>query len=139
MRRLKQICDLLRGLRIARDLKEHDAWTLNDLVRHQQRQLADLVRHAIAHSRFYRELYSGLPLGQKIDLQSLPVTNKRLLMDNFEAVVTDQRLRLDALREHLKSIRRDEYYLGQYRVVATTGTRRRTANYARSDGGRRRA
>ena len=122
MRRLKQICDLLRGLRIARDLRAHDAWTPNDLVRHQQRQLADLVRHAIGHSQFYRELYSGLPLGQKIDLQSLPVTNKRLLMDNFEAVVTDPRLKLDTLRDHLKSIRRDEYYLGQYRVVATTGT-----------------
>lgn len=43
-------------------------------------------------------------------------------MDNFDAVVTDPRLKLDALRQHLQSIRGDAYYLGRYRVVATAGT-----------------
>lgn len=122
MRRLKQIGDLLHGLVVERQLRAHDGWTRDELARHQQHELTALVRHARAHSRLYQELYDGLTLGEEIDLQALPVTNKRMIMDNFDAVVTDPRLKLDALREHLESIRRDEYYLGQYRVLATTGT-----------------
>jgi phenylacetate-coenzyme A ligase PaaK-like adenylate-forming protein len=122
MRRLKQVGDLLHGLAIERRLRAHDGWTRDQLARHQRRELAGLVRHALAHSRLYRELYDGLTPGEEIDLQALPVTNKRLIMDNFDAVVTDPRLKLDALREHLESIRGDEYYLGRYRALATTGT-----------------
>lgn len=122
MRRLMQIEDLLRGLFIAHHLRAHDVWTAADLAVHQRRALAELVKHAVTQSRFYRDLYSGLLFSEDIDLQALPVTNKRLLMDNFESVVTDPRLNLDKLREHLQSIRRDEYYLDRYRVVATAGT-----------------
>jgi phenylacetate-coenzyme A ligase PaaK-like adenylate-forming protein len=122
MRRLKQIADLLRGLAIARGLRAHDRWTQGELARHQRRELGRLVRHALAHSRFYRQLYGGLSLGDEIEIEALPVVSKRLVMDNFDAVVTDPRLRLEALREHLQAIRRDEYYLGRYRVLATTGT-----------------
>jgi phenylacetate-coenzyme A ligase PaaK-like adenylate-forming protein len=122
MRRLKRLHDVLRALGIARGLRAHDGWTSDQLARHQRRKLGDIVRHARAHSRFYRELYAGLSLGEEIDLQALPVTSKRLVMDNFDTVVTDPRLRLDRLRKHLEAIRRDEYYLGRYRVVATAGT-----------------
>jgi len=50
------------------------------------------------------------------------VVNKRVLMENFNAVVTDPRLRLDALQQHLANLHGDDCYLGQYRVVATAGT-----------------
>jgi phenylacetate-CoA ligase len=122
MRRLKQIGDLLRALRIEWTLRAHDTWTPDEIRGHQRLELAGLVRHALAHSRFYRGLYAGLSLGGDLDLRALPVTNKRLLMENFDAVVTDPRLKLDAVRLHLQSIRRDEYYLGEYRVIATSGT-----------------
>jgi phenylacetate-coenzyme A ligase PaaK-like adenylate-forming protein len=122
MRRLKQIGDLLHALAIERRLRAHDGWTREELARHQRRELATLVRYAFTHSPFYRKLYDGLTLGEEIDLQALPVTNKRLIMENFDAVVTDPRLKLEALYEHLESVRGDEYYLGRYRVLATTGT-----------------
>ncbi len=122
MRRLMQIGDLLHALVLERRLRPHDAWTRDQLARHQKRELARLVRYAITHSRFYRELYDGLTLGEEVDLQSLPIINKRLVMENFDAMVTDPRLKLDALRGHLESIRGDEYYLDRYRVLATTGT-----------------
>ena len=122
MRLVNQIGDLLNALVIERGLRVHDGWTRAELALHQRRQLGSLVRHALEHSRVYRELYRGLALGEEIDLQALPVTNKQLMMDHFDSVVTDSRLKLDALRAHLESIRRDEYYLGEYRVLATTGT-----------------
>ncbi len=122
MRRLKQLLDMLRALGIARELQAHDDWTADQLARHQRGKLADLVRYAVAHSPFYADLYGGLSLDGDSDLQALPATDKRLLMDNFDKVVTDPRLRLDRALEHLQSIHGDEYYLGEYRVVATAGT-----------------
>lgn len=72
MRRLKQIGDLLRALSIERNLCAHDGWTPDELGRHQRRELTTLVRHTLAHSRFYRELYAGLSLGEEVDLGALP-------------------------------------------------------------------
>ena len=122
MRGLNQLVDLLRGLVIERELRSHDRWTQAELAQHQRKGLASLVLHARRHSSFYGKLYEGLNFDGEIDLRSLPITNKRLLMDNFDAVVTDPRVKLDEVRQHLESIRGDEYFLGEYRVVATAGT-----------------
>ena len=43
-------------------------------------------------------------------------------MDSFDELVTDPRLRLDDLLEHLDRIERDELYLGEYRVMASSGS-----------------
>jgi phenylacetate-coenzyme A ligase PaaK-like adenylate-forming protein len=118
---LKRIRDVLRALWIARELESHDSWSPKQLVEYQHRRLGELVRHAIAHSPFYRELYRK-HLRDGIRLQDLPVTNKRMLMDNFDRVITDPRLTLDRVQRHLPTIRGDDLYLGQYRVMATAGT-----------------
>jgi phenylacetate-coenzyme A ligase PaaK-like adenylate-forming protein len=122
MNRLKQVSDVLRAIAIERKLRAHDAWSQAELARHRRRKLDALVRYAVAHSPFYRKLYADLRLDGEIALEQLPLTNKRLLMDNFDTVVTDPRLELGRLKEHLQDLRQDECYLGQYRVLATTGT-----------------
>jgi putative adenylate-forming enzyme len=119
---VRGLYDLLLALAAFRKLESHDAWTATDVAGYQRRQLAILVRHAVKNSPFYRRFYDGLTTEQDISLHSLPVMNKRILMDNFDDVVTDPRLKLDALQNHLRTIRGDERYLGQYRVVATAGT-----------------
>lgn len=43
-------------------------------------------------------------------------------MENFDDVVTDPRLHLEQLEQHVNSLNRDSYFLGQYRVIATAGT-----------------
>ena len=53
---------------------------------------------------FYLNLYRGIGLDDGLDPSRLPVTNKRMLMGNFEAVVTDKRLRRRAdLERHLSA------------------------------------
>ena len=43
-------------------------------------------------------------------------------MEHFDAAVTDRRLRLDDLLEHLAAAEGDELYLGEYRAMATSGS-----------------
>lgn len=66
-----------------------------------------LVAHARAHAPFYRE-WDGAPL------------TKATMMERFDDIVTDQRLRREALLRHLE--RDDDLYLGRYRVMTTSGS-----------------
>ena len=118
---LERLRDVLRALWMAREFRSHDSWTPKQLAEYQQLRLTETVTRAAAHSPFYRELYRH-HLGDTIRLQDLPLTNKRMLMDNFDSVVTDPRLTLDRVQQHLRTVRSDELYLGQYRVITTAGT-----------------
>lgn len=69
----------------------------------------ELVAHARARSPFYRE-WDGAPL------------DKAAMMEHFDAIVTDPRLRRDELLAHLEAVEGDELYLGRYRVMATSGS-----------------
>ena len=107
---------------LATSLLRHDRWTPTRLAAHQQRLLASLVRHAAEHAPFYRELYAPLDLSGEIRLTDLPVIGKARVMENFDNIVTDSRLRLADLRAHLKELSSDRYYLGDYRALVTAGT-----------------
>ena len=119
---LKRTLDLLCALVIQRQLARHEQWSPDDLARHRQQHFDALVRHAIKNSRFYQQHYADVCTDGAIALTSLPITNKKLMMDNFDDVVTDQRLKLADLQEHIQGLEEDAYYLGEYRAVATSGT-----------------
>ncbi len=117
-----RISDLTVALRRSRELVKRDHWSSAQLYAYQRSQLTELVRHATAHSAFYRDRYGGLDTDGEIDLQRLPPVDKAALMDHFDDLVTDRRLRLADLESHLGGLERDERYLGQYRVVSTGGS-----------------
>ena len=56
-----------------------------------------------------------------------PMLTKSELMEHFDELVTDRRLRLDELLDHLSEVDRDALYLGEYRVMATSGSSGRKA------------
>jgi phenylacetate-coenzyme A ligase PaaK-like adenylate-forming protein len=118
---LERLKDVLRALWIARELESHDFWMAGQLAKYQHRRFEELVKHAVTQSPFYQELYRD-HLDDGFRLQDLPLTNKRMLMDNFDRVVTDRRLKLECVQKHLRTVGGDDLYLGQYRVVATAGT-----------------
>jgi phenylacetate-coenzyme A ligase PaaK-like adenylate-forming protein len=80
------------------------------------------VTYAIRHSPFYEELYRNIKIDTDIVLGDLPIINKSTMMDNFDRFVTDPRLKLSELQAHIKQLTRDEYYLGEYRVITTSGS-----------------
>ena len=79
------------------------------------------MRQTVARSPFYRELYSGIDT-TTVDPTALPPVTKAQLMERFDDWVTDPRLKLAHVEAHLERLVGDELYLGQYRVMASSGS-----------------
>ncbi len=118
----KKIADLALAALIAKLYSGHDSWNEERLGSYRARRFESLVRFAAKHSPFYRELYQDVDLAAPIRPLELPVTNRRMLMDCFDDVLTDRSLRRDDLEDHLNKLRRDEFYRGNYRIVRSSGT-----------------
>ena len=118
----KRLVDVGRGLRAARALAEQERWPRERLERHQQDRLDALVRYAAEHSPFYRERLAGLPATGPVELAALPTLDKQTMMDHFDEIVTDRRLHRDALLAHLDGLDHDALYLGEHRVMTTSGS-----------------
>lgn len=119
---VKRIRDMVGAVAWAREFSARDRWSRRRLLSHQRQEFSRLVRHAARRAPFYARLYDGIDLSGDLDPASLPAVDKRSLMDAFDDAVTDRRLTFDGVRRHLASIKGDAYHLGEYRVVATSGT-----------------
>ena len=102
------------------DLLQRDRWSRDQLVAHQRARLRALVRYALRHSPHYRDvLGSG---AEDADLADLPTLSKRVLMERFDEIVTNPRLRLADLQPFLAHADAGALYLDEYRVFSTSGT-----------------
>ncbi|HEX7002030.1 MAG TPA: hypothetical protein VF164_10100 [Trueperaceae bacterium] len=109
---------IARVLASRRRLLRRDGWDRSRLEAHQAQALHALREYAASRSSFYQRYHRGLA-GKP--LSELPVLTKGMLMDSFDRLVTDPRVRLHALEAHLAE-RVGEPFLGRYRVNATSGT-----------------
>ena len=121
--RTKRLQDFARGVRESRALTERERWPRERLERYQDERLAELAGYAAERSPFWRE---RLPAG-RVELSAVPVLTKAELMERFDELVTDQRLRRDELLEHLGQIDDDTLYLGEYRAMTSSGSSGRKA------------
>ena len=110
-------------MRLSKEMLERERWPRERLERLQQERLTEFAHYARERSRFWGR---RLPRG-RVDLGELPVLTKSELTEGFDEVVTDRRLRLGALLEHLNEIHDDALYLGEYRVMTTSGSSGRKA------------
>ena len=115
---------MARGIRQSKELIERERWPRERLERFQHDRLERLTRHAVAHSPFWRE---RLPAHGPVTLLDIPVLTKAELMERFDDLVTDPRLRLDDLLLHLDEIEDDALYLGEHRVMTSSGSSGRKA------------
>jgi phenylacetate-CoA ligase len=121
----KRLTDVTRGLVQSRAHARRDRWPRERLRVHQQQRLEALARHAAEHSPFWRERLGTGP----VDLAALPVLDKATLMERFDDLVCDRRLRRDELLAHLDGLDHDALYLGRYRVMTSSGSSGRKALY----------
>jgi phenylacetate-CoA ligase len=121
--RIKRLQDFASGVRDSRALLERERWPRERIERLQRERLEQLARHAAQRSPFWRR---RVPAG-RFELSDLPPTSKTDLMESFDELVTDPRLRLDDLLAHLDRIERDELYLDEYRVMTSSGSSGRKA------------
>lgn len=108
-----------RVVALRRSLRQHERWSRPQLERHRQRAVTELRAFAYERSPFYRQFHRGL-----LDrpLEELPVLTKSQLMEHFDGLVTDRRIRLADVEAHLATVAGDAGYLHRYRVVATSGS-----------------
>jgi phenylacetate-CoA ligase len=78
-------------------LKKRARLTRPQMLDYQTEKLRSLVRYAWRESSFYRDYYSDHGLKETdlgdITVRDLPFTDKEMLMENFDRVVTDAKLR----------------------------------------------
>ena len=103
------------------ELLRRDGWGRAALLDFQRDRLSRALRHAATASPHYRHAI-GMAVGDGASLADLPALTKRELMDNWDRIVTDPRLRLRDVERHLGSPRAGALILGEYRAYATGGT-----------------
>ena len=101
-------------------LLQRDRWSHEQLREYQRARLRALVRHAVRRSPYYRDVLGAR--AEDADLADLPTLSKRVLMERFDEVVTDPRLRLAELEPFLGHADAGALHLGEYRVFSTSGT-----------------
>ena len=112
--------DRLRAL--AGEQLARDRWPRDRLLAFQAERLRALIAGAVAASPYYRDRLGPDAATGEVPLSELPTLPKATLMDNFDRIVTDPRLRRAELEAHLAGPAADRPYLGRYRLFSTAGT-----------------
>lgn len=113
----KRLGIILGTLLKLRALRRHDLWTREKLLVYQAVRLADIRAFALKNSPFYRKFHQGF---ENAPFEKLPVLTKRMVMDNFEELVTDPALKLAEIRKHIEQP--DYGRFGKYEIAATSGS-----------------
>jgi phenylacetate-CoA ligase len=77
-----------------------DGWSRERLLGYQRERLNALLEHAVSSSSYYREVLGADALAPDVRLEELPTLSKATLMDQFDRVLADPRLRLAVLEAH---------------------------------------
>jgi phenylacetate-CoA ligase len=120
----RRLADTAAALRLARTQISREQGPRAQLADHQQQRLEAVVRHAATHSPFYRRWFdqTGALGAEPVELARLPVLTKSLLMEHFDELVCDPRLRRDQLLDRVGKMTRNQLFLDRYRVMVTSGS-----------------
>lgn len=100
-------------------------WSAEQLHEQRSQALRNLVEVAVERSRWHGTRLEPLRVDHLSDdelLQQLPVMTKTDLMASFDEIVTDTQLNRRMCENHLEGVPSDPYLLGQYNVVASSGS-----------------
>src|SRR4051794_33827263 len=94
------------GAQLAERMPEHLGrlrWDADRLAAHQRDRLRVLLRHVLEHSPFHARRLGGLDADsfELADLARLPTMGKLEMMAAFDELVTDRRLDLRLVEDHL--------------------------------------
>ena len=99
-------------------------WPAERLQQEREAKLRTLLAHAKAHSPWHAQRLAGIDPARigEAEMARLPVMTKDDLMENFDAIVTDRRLTLAMIDDHLAHLIEDRYLLDGYHAVASGGS-----------------
>ncbi len=95
-------------------------WTRRELEEYQAKSLNELRSFAYQHSPFYQNLHQGYfdkPLNQ------LPVVTKTMIMEHWDEVVTDRKLKLKEVEEFISKLKSStQLFKKKYYISSTSGS-----------------
>jgi phenylacetate-CoA ligase len=117
----RQLADVADGLFSA---VRRLGWSADRLAADRERRLRDLLAWSASRSAFHTERLREVDIDRftEADLPSLPIMTRADLMGQFDRVITDPALSLEAVNSHVDSLEEDDYLLDEYRVIATSGS-----------------
>jgi phenylacetate-coenzyme A ligase PaaK-like adenylate-forming protein len=112
------------AMALAPRLIERLEWPADRLALHRAQRLREFVREAVDRSPWHRERLADVDLDRldEISLRDLPAMTKADLMDNFDRIVTDQRLSLPLVNDHLETGTNGGYLLDRYTAMTSGGS-----------------
>ena len=113
---------LLNLYRASRSIRHAQSLSRSDMLALQEKRWRALAHQAFATSPFYRRQLAGLDLN-RCALSDIPVLTKATLVQHWDEIVPDPRLRWAALEQHLKNKENWGKLLnGRWMVSMTSGT-----------------
>jgi phenylacetate-CoA ligase len=110
---------------------ERLSWPRERLREERVRRLRRLLALARERSPWHRRRLAHLDVA-RLDEQGLatvPPMTKEDLMEHFDDVLTDRRLSLARIEDHLATLERDQYLLGEFHAVVSGGSSGRRGVY----------
>jgi phenylacetate-CoA ligase len=97
-------------------------WDEAKIKAKQQERLRALLAHAVERSPYYKRRFAGIDI-TRCALTDLPTLTKAEMMENYDELVTDPRLKKSDLGAFVDDIRNlGKLYLGRYGVSHTSGS-----------------
>jgi phenylacetate-coenzyme A ligase PaaK-like adenylate-forming protein len=115
---------LAYAMALAPRLAERLDWPADRLADHRAQRLRETVRDAIDGSPWHRERLMGVDPARldETALRELPPMTKADLMENFDRIVTDDRLSLELVDDHLRTVTTGSYLLDGYTAITSGGS-----------------
>lgn len=113
-----------RAMTLAPHLLDKLDWPAGRLAERRTRMLRELVRTATERSPWYRKRLSGVDVGRldETTMPQLPVLTKAELMEHFADILTDRRLSLAGIDQHLGTVETGSYLFGRYTALTSGGS-----------------
>jgi hypothetical protein len=114
-------------------------WSAEQLRAERESGFRHLLRVALASSPWHARRLAGIDPDRcdEADLSRIPPMTKDDLMATWDDIVTDRRLTLDIVEQHLHGLRTDAYLFGEFHAVESGGsTGRRGCSYTGGSRGR---
>lgn len=115
---------MAEAMALAPRLIERLEWPTARLAAYRARRLRELVGHAVERSPWHRERLAGVDIARldEASLRELPPMTKADLMGNYDQILTDRRLSLRLVNDHLRTAAGGGYLLDRYTAVASGGS-----------------
>lgn len=108
-------------------LRIHEKYPREKILKLKEKRFRNIIKYAYKKSKFYRELYTAHGISERdlgnISIEGLPTTNKEILMNNLDDVLTVSDITKEELVDFISENKIPNYlFMSKYHVINTSGT-----------------